>query len=319
MQLVNSSKSMWIVTTLALIPMNACLRPATGGIGDYSGRSGSSLTAIDMSMPETSEFQSRSPELADLIQNNRFGYRLNIAPVQSDCSGATVIDQAAVYGSNLRISSSIRQGCDYSVTVELGELAETGAALQKVYFRNEPALVINRSDIAGKENYQAAISLKAVDVGNSTGPIQPSAYPAEKDVDVINAAGAVVKLSSLFVGEYLLLDFSQSGCGACVTMAQNMERDSTFKNAFDGKPGSCAFATVVPNSDRSRWLSRFPATGLTGSHTIAPEAGGFSAVASKFGYSIRATPTFLLINNKGELVGEGIGRFPSQLSQLCNM
>lgn len=310
------------VAVLSLGSVAACMRPGYSDTGYLGGKSGASLTDIDMNMPEASAFESRSQELAELIRTGRFGYRLQISPKDSSCTGATSIDQTAVYGANLSLSSSIRQGCDYSLTVELGGLSNSQSSLSKVYFRNDPVLPISRADIDGKANFQASVVLKSVAVDNEIQPNNPAPdtnYPDEKDVDVKNAAGATVKLSSLFHGEYLLLDFSQSGCGACVTLARNLEQDADFQRAFNGQAGSCAFATVVPGSDRTNWLNRFPATGKTGSHTVAPLSGGFSAVARKFGYTVRATPTMLLINNRGELIDEGVGRIPSKVQELCNM
>jgi thioredoxin-related protein len=185
-------------------------------------------------------------------------------------------------------------------------------------FRNDPPLAIKRSDIQGKPTFQANIVLKVVTNQQQDQQNVPSrpAFPAEKDSEFLDAQGNTVRLSEIFRGEYLLLDFSQPGCSACISMAEELTTDQEFMRAFALEGSKCSMATVVPQSQRSGWLSMFSATDMIGRHSVFP-AGGFSEVAGKFGERITATPTFLLIDRSGNVVGKSAGGLPDNARQLC--
>ena len=302
----------------------ACTPGGVKGVGSRP-QPGSSLTSIDMNMPRMADLQGRNQDVDAAIQSQMLAYRLQINPSDSSCGQGTRIDQTGVFDTSARIASSIRQGCDYSVILEIGSAVSGARSLDRVFFRNEPALRIGKGDIAGRPSFNVSLMLREVTSGSPTGPginsvpngnpPRPS-LPSDKDVEVVDASGGRVMLSNIFKGEYLLLDFSQPGCGACVSMARELADDEDFQWAFGGDGAKCSHATVVPSSQRSAWLRMFPESGRVGAHSIFPE-GGFSAVAGKFGQSIRATPTFLLIDRSGNVVDSDAGNLPGKAFQVC--
>lgn len=309
----------------------ACTPVQPDAIGVGSAGRGAGLTSIDMNMPRASDLQGRNQEIDGLIQRRAFGYRLQVVPVENNCLGATRIDQVGGFESTTRLASSIRQGCDYNVTLELGAVSGSGQVLDRVFFRNDPALRISKSEISGKPSYQAALVLR--DLGSNQTinvipnfnpneiqpqPLIPSglAFPSEKDVEVTDSRGNKVMLSSLFSGQYLLVDFSQPGCGACISLARELSMDRNFLSAFSGEAGKCSSATVVPSSQMSSWLGIFPASGTIGAHSIFP-SGGFSAVAGRLGRTITATPTFFLVDRAGNVVDSAEGELPASAMGVC--
>ncbi len=316
-----------LVAALILVTQS-CAQVSQGGFAPFPG-SRASLTSIDINMPRATDLQARHQEIDALIRGQAFGYHLQVTPIDLACPGATQINQVGIFEATTRLASTIRQGCDYNVTLELGSLGNGGRGLDRIFFRNEPALRVNKGDIAGRASLQAAISLKdlasnqSLDVipnGNPSDPgsSQPNvpAFPPEKDAEVIDASGSRVLLSSVFKGEYLLLDFSQPGCGACVSMAKELSGDEAFHQAFGVGDAKCSHATVVPASQKSSWLGIFPVSGMIGSHSIFPE-GGFSVVAEKLGRRITATPTFLLVDRAGNVIDSAAGNLPDKTYQVC--
>lgn len=303
----------------------ACVPTGITG-GGLLPASGSSLTSIDMNMPRLADLQGRNQEIDAAIQAQMLAYRLQVTPSDANCAQGTRVDQTGMFETTARIASSIRQGCDYSVVLEIGSAVAGVRTLDRVFFRNDPALSIGKNDIAGRPSLNVSLALRDVSAsapqvnvlppGPGVVPQRPS-LPPEKDVEVVDATGARVMLSTIFKGEYLLLDFSQPGCGACVSMARELASDEDFQWAFGAADAKCSHATVVPSGQRGSWLGMFPASGRVGSHSIFPE-GGFSAVASKFGQSIRATPTFLLIDRNGNVIDSDAGNLPAKTFQVCS-
>lgn len=309
----------------------ACTAVHRGVVGVGAGR-GSDLTSIDMNMPRAADLQAHNQEADALIQRRAFGYRLRVVPVDEGCTGATKIDQTGIFEATTRLASKIHQGCDYTLTLELGSLGSSGHVLERVLFRNDPSLKIAKMDILGKASFQTSLSLRdlssnqAINVIPNTNPNnelqgQPSTpvlpgLPSDKDVEVTDANGAKVMLSSFFKGDYLLLDFSQPGCSACVSMAQELADDEDFRWAFTGASAKCSHATVVPSSQMSSWLRMFPVSGTVGAHSIFP-SGGFAAVAGKLGRTITATPTFMLVDRSGKVIDSGEGNLPDSAFSVC--
>ncbi|NBQ54544.1 MAG: hypothetical protein EBU49_13340, partial [Proteobacteria bacterium] len=153
-----------VVVCLGILT-GACTPVQQGAIGVGRAGRGAGLTSVDMNMPRASDLQGRNQEIDGLMQRRAFGYRLQIVPVENNCLGATRIDQVGGFESPTRLGSSIRQGCDYNVTLELGALSVAGQALERVFFRNDPALRISKSEISGKPSYQAALVLR--DLGSN--------------------------------------------------------------------------------------------------------------------------------------------------------
>ena len=325
------------VTLYSLLPFmgaltGACmpLQQLTPGVAGGGG--GAGLTSIDMNMPRSSDLQGRNQDVDGLIQRHAFGYHLQVAPVANNCPGATVIDQVGEFESTTRLASSIRQGCDYNVMLELGSMSASGQVLDRVFFRNDPSLTISKSEIFGKPSYQAALVLResgsSLDInvippgGNPNGvqpqPDPPSrpALPSSKDSEVVDANGSKLMLSSRFSGDYLLLDFSAPGCGGCLSIARRLAADQSFLSAFSGAPGKCSSFTIVRYSEMQSWLKIFPATSTTGSHTVFTSEG-FSKVAGRFGQSISATPTFLLLDRDGKVVDSAEGELPASAMRVC--
>ncbi len=303
------------VVVCLVVVTGACTPARPGGIGVGGASSGAGLTSIDMNMPRSSDLQGRNQDVDGLIQRRAFGYRLQVVPLDNSCVGATKIDQVGTFESTAHLDTSIRQGCDYNVKLELGETSGTGSGsgsgLQRVFFRNDPVLMISKAEISGRASYQAALVLR--DIGSNP---SISVLPAGKDSEVTDARGNKVMLSSLFSGEYLLLDFSAPGCSACTSIARRLSSDQNFLAAFSGQPGKCSSFTIVRSSEMSSWLNIFPASETTGSHTISTSEG-FGAVAGRFGKSISATPTFFLVDRAGNVVDSEEGDLPAMAFTAC--
>jgi hypothetical protein len=307
-----------VVPLVVMLAMASTACRSTGmSRGSYGTQGRASLTSIDVALPPTSALQARNQRVSELIGNQKFGSRISIQPSDASCAGATKVDQVSPFEASMKLALSIRQGCDYLVKLELGEMVSP-SSLSSVLFHNEPALRIAKADINGKASFQANIVLKAFSAqpGVPDSDPQSAPFPSDKDATFMDANGVTSSISKIFKGEYLLLDFSQPGCGACVQMAQEHANDQEFIAAFASEGAKCSSATVVPQSQRSGWQSLFPASSALGRHAVFP-SGGFSDVASKFGQRITATPTFMLIDRSGNVVGKSAGELPAQAKQLC--
>jgi hypothetical protein len=101
-----------------------------GACGSSPGTSGSApgagaqLTAVSIDMPERGTLKSM---VAD-IETKMNGYELVIAPVDAACAGATKLDATDSYQA-VKLTASLQQGCDYDLTLSLGNLAASVTTL----------------------------------------------------------------------------------------------------------------------------------------------------------------------------------------------
>lgn len=88
------------------------------------GNGGAGLTSVSIGLPDRS---SKKDEVAD-IETKMNGYHLTIEPVDAACAGATKVSKVADYTNTVTLTESLKQGCDYNITLALGN--KGGAAAQ---------------------------------------------------------------------------------------------------------------------------------------------------------------------------------------------
>lgn len=129
--------------------------------------------------------------------------------------------------------------------------------------------------------------------------------------------GSPVKLSSMFKGKYMLLDFSQAGCGPCGERAREMDQDTDLQAKLNGQV--CSHATVVAADTVQDWIS-FTGGNDTwtakGSYEIA-SGNNISRAATAFSVNFIGTPTFILIDSTGKSVADGNGVPTNEINQYC--
>ncbi len=131
----------------------------------------------------------------------------------------------------------------------------------------------------------------------------------------LGSSSGSVKLSSIFSTKYLLIDFSQPGCGPCISHAKQFNSSYSMQNRYSGK-GACKAITIVNPGSLGPWRSAVGgATTATGRSSYEY---GFSKITSLLNTSsIRSTPWFILIDRTGRVLGSSAGREPPKASELC--
>ncbi len=133
------------------------------------------------------------------------------------------------------------------------------------------------------------------------------------DFEIKDKDGKAAKFSSLFKKQYLVLDLSAQNCGYCHTMAQEDNSDQDFQRMIQN--GKCDFAVAVGERDLAAWGSRYKGT-FVGARTFA--SGNSAAnVASKFKFSLRGTPTVLIIDRQGTVLADQTGAKPDAVASTC--
>lgn len=125
--------------------------------------------------------------------------------------------------------------------------------------------------------------------------------------------GTTVDLDEVFTKEFALIDFSQTNCIYCKRSSEKFNSDDGFQGTV--KNGKCDFLTLVPQSDISSWGSLFGSS-FVGQSSYAHANTREAALA--FGYTLRATPSFLLVNRAGKVVDSRTGALPRSFFETCS-
>ena len=128
-------------------------------------------------------------------------------------------------------------------------------------------------------------------------------------------AGKASKLSEHFKGNYLLLDMSSSSCGACLSLAEQHDKNTDFQDMFK-EGGKCSFALLVEQRDLSAWVRNFESSGFIAKNSYGIEIP-LGQAASAFGFTLEYIPTVLLIDKKGNLIDSAVGEDPKKVNELC--
>jgi len=148
--------------------------------------------------------------------------------------------------------------------------------------------------------------------GNSE--LEPLQLTSEQNFILKDVDEKATTLTDYFKGKYLVLDLSSSSCGACISLAQEKDRETEFQKMFE--PGKCTFAVLVTNRDLRSWLNNFSEGGFLSTHSFAVDLSQ-QAMAKAFGFTLEYIPSILFIDRKGNLVQSDVGQIPSRVNELC--
>jgi hypothetical protein len=289
--------------------MSSCLQPRQpSSLGVGQGKS--KLTEIKVKLPESTLFK---PTSGSAVVN---AIKLTIKPKDSDCSGATKVDETRSYADNI-VSQKLAKGCDYAISLAIGE--KTGAAF-KAYYRNTTEKSVPKSELTGgsisvsmllTRTSEGAAANMPESLGSAPTPTPPTpdkpVPPAKKELAAALKSASLkgpgsktVGLADVFKSDYLLVDFSSLGCSYCITHAEEMNRDSAFQKMMDGS-GKCTSAIVINQGQVDDWVSQFGAATFVGKSTFefSSGVGGFGKL---FGQNITLTPTVMLFDRDGKTV-----------------
>jgi hypothetical protein len=127
-------------------------------------------------------------------------------------------------------------------------------------------------------------------------------------------------LNEIFTTQYLLIDYSQLGCGYCVQHARAVNNDQKFKDMMAGQ-GKCKSLTVVSTSQVDSWITQFDRDLGNISTFSGKTSYGYETGATGFGrllgVKITGTPTVQLIDRTGKVVVQDGRSNPQQVEGLC--
>jgi hypothetical protein len=141
----------------------------------------SSASSIGIALPAKDQFRA---DLRDKLS----GYRVIVEPMVDGCNGASVTDKVGAWDKT-QITESLRQGCDYSIGMQLGLLDAATQKLTEVYFTNwsgpKKGQMLAKEKFQGMPKIDQAISLTITPEGTAAGFIQGSVVtPGTTDVDI---------------------------------------------------------------------------------------------------------------------------------------
>jgi thioredoxin-related protein len=288
------------------------------------------------------------PDLSSYSAAQKLGNRIQarVAAGSMPTSGALPEDQKATIKSWVD-GGLLEKDAPATQPQSSGSSASSGR-LSATYYKNNKALRIAREQIANQSAIQAKLALQLQDDGKAIGlkigngapatggastgggdqstaptttqPAQPQAQaasiPSDKDFDLVDGSGKTEKLSTAFKGKYMLLDFSQSGCGYCIQRAGEMDQDSQLQKALDGS--KCSHATFVPADDLNSWYDAIGGKDtFTGKHSYQLSTGRMGKIVESFGVNFAGTPTFILIDSNGKSVADENGVPSDAINQYC--
>lgn len=329
----------------SLVGMMAACAPQPGGLGSIGGpggaESGSDLTSITVGLPDRAPLRAQVSD----IETRMNGFHLVIQPVDPNCADATRVNQIADWTVSAILTASLRQGCDYTLSLGLGNKDATSTnALKATYFRNTNLHTISQADIAGKTSVTLDVRVQLQPDGQAIGlrpgqsitlppintlpntlpntgpntgpnigtPNPGPSFPSSKDLNLTSTTGQTKMLSTLVTSDYVLIDFSASTCGPCISAARAINNSASDQKLLDGT--KCTGVTLVVNSELRAWTSAVG--GFMASHSYG--ISNLSADSTKLlGSRVTATPTFVLMDRQGTIVERSEGGLPRKFRQLC--
>ncbi len=162
------------MTNMNLNPYVTRLFLATSILASVSGCSAepASQSTEEISDESTSAILSlpRREDFAASARARLTGYRLVVNPM-GGCLVGSPIDQTRAWTAN--VTTQIRQGCDYSIGVELGEMEAAGSRLKEAFFSNIGAnglgVVLRAAEFKNKPSISVNIVLGPTEAGRRAG------------------------------------------------------------------------------------------------------------------------------------------------------
>lgn len=195
---------LWLVCAAGTsVVLSSCNTPGAPRGPRFGGsESSSEVTSISIGLPSRDGLKD---QVAD-IETKMNGYHLVIKPVDSSCAGATKVDEVGEYAGNAKLNASLQQGCDYDVTLSLGNKASANGgnnptdpnAARKVSYDGEVKSIIDRacvschgasSSYGDLSSYQGAKAKadRVIARGVTNASMPPSGPLARSDRDVLQA------------------------------------------------------------------------------------------------------------------------------------
>ncbi len=312
-----------LVTLITLV--SSCQKPK-----DPFNKSGSAkLSTVNVKLPSSSAFKpSQGSAKVD-------SYKISVTPKDSSkCQNPTTIDQTKKFSEGL-ISQKFTRGCDYLVKVSLGENMIGGFS---TYYENSVDKVVSSQDLE-KSPVSISVQIAITDAGKNAYmpetltadqvPVQPPVTPnptttlpelgGSLNGNIVSASGQEVPLSSVFTTQYLIIDFSNPGCGYCETHAREMNQDSARQKIYSGS-GKCKSITGTSSNSLSSWLQIVGKSSFVGQNSYGHKQG-MDAFGAMFGFPrVDSTPTFLFVDRQGTILKKSVGsdpNFDNYIDQQC--
>lgn len=277
-------------------------------------------------------------------------YELQINPINPNCINATKINIIKPYTqAQTPLDTKLYNECDYKLNLKLGHKKDINnpnntQSLDTIYYQLNNTYQIYSSDLKQatkqqtplKINLELVLTFEGILQGFTTPSVQttdtpPTTTPTPPtqptptnqtnlasifaELKIIDSSNKNLSVADIFKGNYILMIFSMSRCGPCITLAQRIKNDSQMIELH--RQQKCTIIKIYPNFEDISMSSNsidLYKNGLNGNF--------FEDFNNKIkGADIYATPTSLIMNTKGELIYRAVGDTPTLLSKfktLCS-
>ncbi len=109
-----------VLSAVAVAGLTSCGR-SSRNTGGANGGNSSDVTAVNITLPDRGVLKA---QVAD-IETKMNAYRIVIKSNGGGCTNPTNIDKVDTFSQNPTLSASLRQGCDYELSLELGSKSVT--------------------------------------------------------------------------------------------------------------------------------------------------------------------------------------------------
>ena len=119
---ISLSTKTGVALFLMMVASWSCRQGPSGpviSVGDDAGgrQDNSKLTAVNINLPDRDSLKDKNPDIENLMDS----WHLIVKPTGADCVTPTNIDAVKEYVQDAKLEAKLKQGCDYSVTLELGK------------------------------------------------------------------------------------------------------------------------------------------------------------------------------------------------------
>ncbi len=333
-----------ILILICSLAMVACgLSPKTLEVG--SGNGAAALTSVDIGLPDRTQIG--VPNAMTLLT----GFHLVIT--DKSCQRKIVSSDILDYTNTASVNFKLRQGCDYELTLALGQKGAAGATqLASSFYVNNTPEQIPASRIAGQLRLNLTLYLQITPAGTAAGlpagsnsvmdiasnqlqsfiPTQPGA-----NFNTMPPTNPVGNQSTALAAKFNSLMVTSSASGEQTTSfapyfkgtylfaefsALNCGPCISFAKQIEGdatvkqilNSGNCSLATFVSPRDLSGWISKIG--GNAAAHSFGYQ-GGASGAGTAFGISVTSTPTTAIVDRQGQVIKQGHQELLKDFKSMC--
>lgn len=120
------------------------------------------------------------------------------------------------------------------------------------------------------------------------------------DIKIRDMIAAEKSLGDLFAKSYLIVEFSRAGCGGCLDLANEINKDQDFQKLIAN--GKCDYRVITPKNGLKRWANVIGAESYVAKRSVEPIDMEYADVSQALGYKLMSVPVMYMVDRNWGIV-----------------